>query len=101
MLETCFLLKALRALGICTSRNGSTRRGSLPILYALCSDKVFRVGKTEHLQPPGNKRDCSRCDDRPRDVMIADFFEKRTGTGDLVCVLAVVLWEEALHVLDI
>lgn len=33
--------------------------------------------------------------------MIADFFQQRTGTGDLVCVLAVVLWEEALHVLDI
>lgn len=33
--------------------------------------------------------------------MIADFFEQRTSSGDLVCVLAVVLWEKALHVLDI
>jgi hypothetical protein len=76
-------------------------RGSLPILDALCSHEVFWVGQPKHLQPSGNKRDRSRCDDRPRDVAIADFFEERTGTGDLVCILTVVLWEEALHVLDI
>lgn len=68
---------------------------------ALCSHEVFWVGQTEHLEPAGNERDCSRCDDCPWDVAIADFFEERTGTGDLVCVLTVMLWEEALHVLDI
>lgn len=75
--------------------------GPLPILDALCSHQVLWVGQTQHLEPSGNERDCSRCDDCPRDVMIADFFEQRTSAGDLVCVLAVVLWEETLHVLDI
>lgn len=89
MSETLFLFKALKEPRIREKLEGSTGSGSLPILDALCSHQVFWVGQTEHLEPSGNERDCSRCDDRPRDVMIADFFEQRTSSGDLVCVLAV------------
>lgn len=67
-------------------------RGSLPILYALCSHKVFWVGQTEHLEPSGNERNCSRCDNGPWDVAIADFFEERTSTGDLMCIFTMILW---------